>query len=90
MTNVKRRYDYGKCHACGETMQARRIEQDFWINGKLLVVDGVPAGVCPQCGERVVKGDIGRRLATLTRDVAAVRRARTMKVPVLRLGYKVA
>jgi YgiT-type zinc finger domain-containing protein len=85
-----KRYEYGRCHTCGETMQARRIKQDFWIKGKLLVVEGVPAGVCPQCGARVVKGNVGQRLATLIQDTVGVRRAKTVKVPVIRFAKKVA
>jgi HTH-type transcriptional regulator/antitoxin MqsA len=90
MKNGKRGYDYGKCHTCGETMQAKRVKQDFWIKGKLLVVDGVPAGVCPQCGERIVKGNIGQRLVTLIQDTAGVRWAKTVQVPVIRFAKKVA
>lgn len=32
----------------------------FWIRGELFVVENVPAGVCPQCGEEVVKANVGR------------------------------
>ena len=39
------------------------IKQDFWIRGELVVVEDVPAGVCPQCGEKVVKVGVGFRLA---------------------------
>jgi YgiT-type zinc finger domain-containing protein len=45
-------YDYGECQTCGERMEERQIKQDFWIKGKLIVIEDVPAGVCPRCGER--------------------------------------
>ncbi|HHT9145572.1 MAG TPA: YgiT-type zinc finger protein [Candidatus Wunengus sp. YC61] len=32
----------------------------FWIRGELIVVEDVPAGVCPQCGEKVVNANVGR------------------------------
>jgi YgiT-type zinc finger domain-containing protein len=62
MSNNKAKYDYGKCQVCGEKMKEKRIKQDFWLRGKLIVVESVPAGVCSQCGEKVVKADIGRKL----------------------------
>lgn len=27
----KAKYNYGKCHVCGERMEEKRIKQDFWI-----------------------------------------------------------
>jgi YgiT-type zinc finger domain-containing protein len=58
-------YDYGKCQVCGEQMVERQIKQDFWVKGDLIVIEDVPAGVCPQCGEKVVRADVGRRIATI-------------------------
>ena len=68
MNNNKRDYNYGRCHVCGEQMQEKRINQDFWVKGKLVVIESVPAGVCPQCGEKIVKADVGRELAGPFRD----------------------
>lgn len=83
-------YDYGECHLCGERMRARRAKQEFWIKGKLIVIENVPAGVCPQCGEKVVKADIGRRIAVLIEDAKGLRKARTMLVPVIKFAKEVA
>ncbi len=83
-------YDYGECHLCGEQMKARRTKQEFWIKGKLIVIENVPAGVCPQCGEKVVKADIGRRIAALIEDSKELRKARTISVPVIRFAEKIA
>jgi YgiT-type zinc finger domain-containing protein len=89
---VKQRnsYDYGICHICGERMEEKRIKQDFWIKGKLLVIEDVPGGVCPQCGEKVVKADIGRQIAALTGDAKRWHHARSMSVPVIRFAKEVA
>lgn len=62
--NRNKNYDYGKCHVCGEQVKEKRINQDFWLEGKLIVVESVPAGVCPLCDEKIVKADVGRQLAT--------------------------
>ncbi len=83
-------YDYGECHMCGGRMQEQRVKQDFWIKGKLVVVEGVPAGVCPQCGEKVVKADVGRSIAVLVSSSKRLRKARTMSVPVIRYAREVA
>jgi YgiT-type zinc finger domain-containing protein len=83
-------YDYGECHICGQRMQEKRIKQDLWIKGKLIVIEEVPAGVCPQCGEKVVNADVGQSIAALLRDVRRLRQARTMTVPVIRFAREVA
>ncbi|MEP7342446.1 MAG: YgiT-type zinc finger protein [Acidobacteriota bacterium] len=78
----KKKYDYGPCHICGEQMTERQISQDFWIKGSLIVIENVPTGVCPQCGEKVVKADVGRQIATLLTDANQMQPARSINVPV--------
>ena len=85
-----RRYDYGTCHVCGEQMQRRRITQEVWVKGELVVVEDVPAGVWRQCGERVVTADVGRSLAALLENPQRRRTARRMYVPIIRYAAKVA
>ncbi len=80
----KASYNYGECHVCGERMEERRIKQDFWIKEKLVVVEGVPAGVCPRCGEKVVRAEVGRQLAALLGNPDRLRQTQTMSVPVIR------
>lgn len=83
-------YDYGKCHVCGERMEEKRVKQELWIKNRLVVIEGVPAGVCPQCGEKVVKADVGQGIAALIQDSGLLRKARTMSVPVIRFVKKIA
>ena len=83
---MKAMYDYGECHICGERMAERRVKQEFWIKGKLVVIEGVPAGVCPQCGEKVVQADVGRAIAALVEDSKRLRKARTIAVPVIKFA----
>ena len=90
MKNNKPTYDYGKCHVCGEQMQEKRVNQDFWLKGKLVVIESVPAGVCPQCGETIVKADVGRALAMLIGNLSRVPKRRTISVPVIRYAKEVA
>ena len=90
MNNDNSTYDYGECHACGEQMQEKRIKQDFWLKGKLIVIESVPAGVCPQCGEKIVRADVGRELGTLIGNLRRVPNRRTITVPVIRYAKEVA
>ena len=71
-------------------MAEQRISQDFWLKGKLIVIESVPAGVCPQCGEKVVKADVGQELATLVGNLKRISKSRTMRVPVIRYDQEVA
>jgi YgiT-type zinc finger domain-containing protein len=90
MRSSKSTYNYGKCHVCGEQMEAKEINQDFWIKGKLIVIESVPAGVCPQCGEKVVKADVGRQLAFLIQNRRRLPQQKTISVPVVRYAKEVA
>jgi YgiT-type zinc finger domain-containing protein len=90
MKKLSNEYHYGNCHICGERMTERRVKQDFWIKGKLIVLDGVPAGVCPRCGERVVRAEVGRTVAELLANQRRKRRSRTLNVPVILFDEQVA
>jgi HTH-type transcriptional regulator/antitoxin MqsA len=83
-------YNYGQCHVCGERMEERRVKQDFWIKEQLVVVEDVPAGVCPRCGEKVVRAEIGLQLAALLKGSDGLRQAQTMRVPVISFEKAVA
>ncbi|HXT64620.1 MAG TPA: type II toxin-antitoxin system MqsA family antitoxin [Pyrinomonadaceae bacterium] len=83
MSNNKK-YDYGKCHVCGEQMREKRINQDYWLKGKLLVIESVPTGICPRCGEKVVRADVGRDLMALLQSRKPRATKKTLAVPVIR------
>jgi YgiT-type zinc finger domain-containing protein len=86
----KKAYNYGQCHVCGERMEERLVKQDFWVKEQLVVIEGVPAGVCPRCGEKVVRADIGLQLAALLKGSAHASRVQTMRVPVISFEKAVA
>lgn len=90
MKRKRRRNDYGECHVCGGRLKGARVKQEFWIKGKLIVIEDVPAGVCPRCGEKVVRAEVGRAIGALIEDTKRLRKARTMSVPVIRFGKKIA
>ena len=79
-----KKYDYGECEICGTSMEERLITQDFWIRGKLIVVEDVPAGVCPQCGEKVVKAEVGRWITKLIENSERIAKAPKISVPTIK------
>ncbi len=84
MKKEKTRYDYGECEICGTPMQEKRIKQDFWIRGELIVVEDVPAGVCSRCGEKVVKADVGRLIIKLIENPERIAKSPKISVPAIK------
>ena len=81
-------YNYGECEICNTPLQERNIQQDFWLKGKLVVIENVPAGVCPRCGERIVNAEAGEHIARLLKDGKLIDKAPTISVPLIK--YEVA
>jgi len=81
MKTKAKAYDYGECEICDTPMQEKHIKQDFWIREELIVVESVPAGVCPRCGEKVVKADVGQWLTKLIENSERIAKAPRISVP---------
>jgi len=81
-------YNYGKCEICNTPLQGKLIKQDFWIRKKLIVVEDVPAGVCPKCGEKVVKADVGQWILRLIENSDRIARAPRISVPKIKFDIK--
>jgi YgiT-type zinc finger domain-containing protein len=84
MKSQKNGYHYGECEICDTPLQEKRINQDFWINGQLIVVENVPAGVCPRCGEKVVNAEVGQWIAELIKNSERIAQARRISVPAIK------
>jgi YgiT-type zinc finger domain-containing protein len=85
MKKKSQKYNYGECELCNEKMTEKRIKQDFWIRGKLIVIDNVTAGVCPRCGSKVVNSETGKRLAAVLQNPRKWSKASLISVPVVEL-----
>jgi len=85
---VKKDCDYGECEICNTPMQEKYIKQDFWIRGELIVVEDVPAGVCPQCGEKVVKADVGQRITKLLENSDSLQKRQELQCLLLSMIQK--
>lgn len=79
-------YDYGKYEICNTPMEEKCIKQDFWIRGELIIVEDVPAGVCPQCGEKIIKADAGRWIIKLLENSKLIANAPRISVPAIKFG----
>jgi hypothetical protein len=55
------------------------------VRGELVVIDNVQAGVCPQCGAKIVKADVGRHIAEVLGNAERIAAAPRMTVPIIRL-----
>lgn len=88
MKNKKTGYDYGECDICNTPIQAKRIKQDFWIRGNLIIVEDVPAGVCPKCGEKLVKADVGRWIMKLLENSERISKAPRISVPTIKFDIE--
>ena len=77
-------YDYGECEICYTHLQEKCIKQDFWIRGGLVIVGDVPAGVCPQCGEKVVREEVGLLITKLIDNAEKIEKAPKISVPAIK------
>jgi len=77
-------YDYGECEICGTLMEEKHIKQDLWIRGELIIVEDVPAGVCPKCGEKVINADVGQWLKKLIENPDRIAKAPRISVPTIK------
>jgi len=62
-------------------MEEKNIKQDFWIRGELIVIEDLPAGICPQCGEKIARAEVGQLAIKLIEDSDKIAKAPRISVP---------
>ena len=77
-------YNYGKCEICGTPIEEKNIHQDFWLKDKLVVIEKVPVGVCPNCGEKTVNAEVGEHIDKILKDSNRINKAPAISVPLIR------
>jgi YgiT-type zinc finger domain-containing protein len=77
-------HNYGDCHFCGGEIKEKVIEVEFRWEGKLYIVEGVPAGVCQQCGEKYFTAEVSEAIDRSVREGNVKRMA---EIPVLEIGF---
>lgn len=76
--NMKR--TYSDCYFCAGPVEEKLIQRDVWWEGRLVIIDKVPVGVCRQCGEKVVLPDVAKQIDSLLKEPGSP--DREIKVPV--------
>ena len=70
-----------KCQMCGGTASAiELVDEVFNIDDRFLLVEGIPAEVCTNCGDPTYSHDTTEKIRWLVQSGA--RPARTIKIPV--------
>ena len=57
-----------KCAVCKGTVQERLIRYVQDYKGQLIIIENVPAQVCGQCGERLLRPEVATRIQELVWD----------------------
>lgn len=71
---------YGRCEYCGGPVVGKILTVDRRFRGKLHEFEGVPVGVCRDCGQRVFKGSVLEQMQRLVK--ANGKAKKVLKVPV--------
>lgn len=63
-----------KCSLCKGNVEERLIRyvQDF--EGRVVIVENVPAEVCTQCGEKYLRSDVAEKVQSLVWDPPSPKR----------------
>ncbi len=59
----------GRCPLCGGNKEKGLITFTVDLGFGLLIVRGVPANICSQCGEKWIPSDVAERLEKIAEDV---------------------
>ena len=73
-----------KCPMCGGRLEAKNITHPQYYEGKVVILENVPAEVCRQCGEVLFSPDVARRIQEAVWSGNSG--TRTAKVPVYDLA----
>lgn len=55
-------YNYGDCSFCGGQVETDKVELVYQYRGLFYIFQNVPAGVCPQCGEKYLTAKVAKEI----------------------------
>lgn len=61
-----------KCYFCKGRVHKGEVTVDYRWGGTLVVIKGVPAGICQQCGEKYIDSSVYRGMERLAKDKSHV------------------
>lgn len=76
-------HNYGDCYFCGGEVKEQVIEIEFRWKGSLYLIEGVPAGICQQCGEKYFTAEVSK---AIDRSIEEGNVKRMVEIPVLEIG----
>ena len=57
------------CETCGrDSFAPHRVDRSFHVNGKLVLMEGIPAQVCTHCGEANFDAQVAERIRQLIHE----------------------
>ena len=73
-----------KCPLCGGELQAKTVTHPQEYEGRIIILENVPAEVCRQCGEVLIRPDVPEKMQQVVWSETAPRR--TVHIPVYDLA----
>jgi len=70
-----------ECRLCGGAVTPRKVDVQRYWRGRLVIITGVPAHVCEQCGEQYFDADVALEMDRI-KKAAHVPGEKTIQVPV--------
>ena len=74
---------YSDCFFCGGKVDEKLITREVRWKGKLFIIEKVPAGVCNQCGEKVIKPNNAKAIDKIIQQKS--KPIKTVQIPVYSL-----
>jgi YgiT-type zinc finger domain-containing protein len=52
-----------KCHVCGsQEIREKLVKETFEVEGKMVMIEGIPAQVCQRCGEVTFSSEVAENI----------------------------
>jgi YgiT-type zinc finger domain-containing protein len=71
---------YGHCFSCGGEVEEQSLPRALRWQEKWYILEGVPIGVCQQCGEKCLQPEVAKAIDRILHEGKAP--IRTLEVPV--------
>ncbi len=69
-----------KCAISGGIQKEEVTKLELWVDGKLIVIEDVPAKVCENCGEKYFSAKVSKQIDALLESAGEAKRK--LEVPV--------
>lgn len=76
-------HKYADCSFCGGEVKSEKVELEYRYEGKLYIFQNVTAGVCQQCGEKYLVGDVAEEIESRLQTKGEWTKTVTVPVEVL-------